>query len=323
MNTTRHLSPLLGLALLLAACSPHPPNGEAVPPANTPGADGFVAKAASTSFWSHWSDGKAELNGYNLTQSRYGELRQGRAILVFVTEPFSKKDMVKVDRWDRSDPNQVQAMKLNFIKKFQTGIYDYSVMTSIFVDPSDRFRPIKTSFSMQEWCGNVYEETLFREGKAQITTNSYFEGESSRTEVDFSGNIVEEDTLKITLRGLASEALERPSGDFRMLPSATRRRLTHKPSTLVDTSVSWSEDAKSVTVPAGTFEVQTASYARQDGSTCAYDLEVAYPHRIVAWSCTDGEKAELTGSTRLPYWSTHREGDEKLLGELGLEPLNY
>jgi hypothetical protein len=31
--------------------------------------------AADQSFWTHWGDGKAEINGYTLQQPRYGELR--------------------------------------------------------------------------------------------------------------------------------------------------------------------------------------------------------------------------------------------------------
>lgn len=42
---------------------------------------------ASDIFWEHWSDGRAELSGYDLVQPRYGEKRHGRAVLVFVTEP--------------------------------------------------------------------------------------------------------------------------------------------------------------------------------------------------------------------------------------------
>ncbi len=47
------------------------------------------AAADADEFWSHWGDGKAELDGYALTQPRYGELREGTAVLIFVTEDFS------------------------------------------------------------------------------------------------------------------------------------------------------------------------------------------------------------------------------------------
>ncbi len=36
-----------------------------------------------------WYAGKAELSTYNLQQARYGEIRNGEAVLIFVTEDFS------------------------------------------------------------------------------------------------------------------------------------------------------------------------------------------------------------------------------------------
>ena len=40
-------------------------------------------------FWKLWGDGNAELAGYDLTYSRYGQLRSGTAVSIFVTEDFS------------------------------------------------------------------------------------------------------------------------------------------------------------------------------------------------------------------------------------------
>jgi hypothetical protein len=48
-------------------------------------------------FKNYWYKGKAEVNSYNLLQSRYGEVREGKAMLLFVTEDFSKKKQVKLD----------------------------------------------------------------------------------------------------------------------------------------------------------------------------------------------------------------------------------
>jgi len=48
-----------------------------------------TAEAASTDFGAHWHDGKAELDGYRLELTRYGEHRTGQAVAIYVTEPFS------------------------------------------------------------------------------------------------------------------------------------------------------------------------------------------------------------------------------------------
>jgi hypothetical protein len=45
-------------------------------------------------------------------------------------------------------------LKLNAVRKFQTGIYDYSVLTSTFARTAAGFPVAKLSFSIQEWCGH-------------------------------------------------------------------------------------------------------------------------------------------------------------------------
>ena len=54
-------------------------------------------RAAADEFWTHWGDGKAELDGYALTQPRYGAPRAGTAVMIFVTEDFSDSARVKAD----------------------------------------------------------------------------------------------------------------------------------------------------------------------------------------------------------------------------------
>ena len=120
----------------------------------------FATTARPQDFWKHWGDGLAELNGYRLVQPRYGAARTGTAVLVFVTEDFSDSLRVKADpgRHPRSDVYPV--MKLNAIREFQTGIYDYDVMTSVFLRVSPGWPLAKLSFSSQEWCGHVWHQLI-------------------------------------------------------------------------------------------------------------------------------------------------------------------
>ena len=274
--------------------------------------------AADDPFWPHWSDGKAELNGYDLVQPRYGQLRTGKAVLVFVTEPFSRSRGVKVDRYDRNDPDHFTALKLNHMRDFPTGIYDYNLMTSVFVDPARGFAPVKVSFSGQEWCGHVFEEARFGQdaagkGQTSVAVNSYFEGENATRTLPVNQT---EDALFIQLRGLMATALDTQPKTIAALPSALMRRLRHVVAAPGAIAVSWSQP-RSVTVPAGTFTVRGATWTRPTGGTCTLDVEVAYPHRITGWQCADGEVAKLRGSTRLPYWSLNGEADQKYLKQLG------
>ena len=126
-------------------------------------------------FDSYWRDGKAELDGYHLKVSRYGEPRTGQGVMVFVTEPFSRSKFVKLDNPTANPSDLVDVLKLNMVRDFQTGIYDYNTMVSVFSDVSD-FKQVKIRFSSAEWCGNVYEELLFTKKRMEEKYFSYFEG---------------------------------------------------------------------------------------------------------------------------------------------------
>lgn len=274
--------------------------------------------AADSPFWAHWSDGKAELNGYDLVQPRYGQMRTGKAVLVFVTEPFSRQRGVKVDRYDANNPDHFTALKLNHVRDFPTGVYDYNLMTSVFVDPLRAFAPVKVTFSGQEWCGHVFEDARFSanaagQGTTSVVVNSYFEGETGARSLPVTQT---EDALFIQLRGLMASALDTEPKSMTALPAALMRRLKHVPAAPGEIKISWAKP-HAVTVPAGIFTVQSATWTRPTGGACTLDVEVAYPHRITGWQCSDGEVAKLRGSTRLPYWKLHNAGDEKYLKELG------
>ncbi|MEK6223912.1 MAG: hypothetical protein N2A97_03490, partial [Thermodesulfobacteriales bacterium] len=93
---------------------------------------GSSAVVDSEEFKAYWYDGKAEITSYKLEQARYGELHEGYAVLVFVTEDFSKSKQVKLDNPQNANGDDVKVLKLNRIKKFDTGIYRYSMMDSVF-----------------------------------------------------------------------------------------------------------------------------------------------------------------------------------------------
>ena len=266
-------------------------------------------------FWSHWSDGKAEVNGYDLPQPRYGQLRKGYAALIYVTEPFSRSKAVKVDRYDASNADHFIALKLNLVKRFQTGIYDYGIMSSIFTDPTRRFQTVKSTFSSQEWCGQVFEKLIVGRDQSILTIDSYFEGESATQQ--FKGPIDIEDAFWIQARGLDSGGPGTALTPKTILGSATLRRLAHIKAVTYTTTSSWSQ-VHTLQTPAGLFSVKAMMWRRQDGKTCQLHVETQRPFRIIGWECSDGEKARMTGSKRLPYWNQSRLADEALLKEIGL-----
>ncbi len=177
----------------------------------------------SPEFNAYWYAGKAELCRYELEQARYGEMRNGNAVLVFVTEPFSKSKQVKLDDASANPSDVVQVLKCNFSKKFDTGIYPYSVMTSAFTPVDVSQKTVKITSSMQEWCGHVFTQLNLKEQQYTAQIFSYFESEGDqKTEL---GNAISEDGLWTTLR---INPAQLPIGKINIIPSLSYLRFSHK-----------------------------------------------------------------------------------------------
>ena len=260
----------------------------------------------------YWYGGEAEITSYKLVQARYGELREGTSVMVFVTEPFSKKSMTKADR---SSDSNVPVLKLNQTKNFITGIYPYSMMTSSFLPFDKGDHSLKISSSSQEWCGHSFME-LENSGKFNIETRSYFEGESGKTSL--SKSYLEDDIW--SLIRLRPESL--PTGQTEMIPSFFYIRLAHIP------TKAYKANAKNMVHDNGTSSY-VIEYPELDRSL-AIEYETAFPHKIISWneSYMDGfgsnkVKLNTTGTAiktiKSAYWGQHSNSDEGLRTELGLD----
>ena len=280
----------------------------------------FAAPLQAQDFWKHWGDGRAELDGYRLTQPRYGSARGGTAVYVFVTEDFSDSLRVKADAGKHSAADVYPVLKLNAIRDFQTGIYDYNVMTSTFLRIAAGWPLAKVSFSSQEWCGHVWHQLAPRGGKLEGVFHSYFDGEADGTDaLELPKDGVLEDALPIVLRGWNGEFVK--AGERRsvsLLPSLLHARLEHRPLAWTTAVIARSAATSRLKVPAGMFEVTTYEVTLADGRKLSFAIEAQPPFRIVRQSGANGEELLLTGSTRLPYWQLNKPGDEANLKALGL-----
>ena len=276
--------------------------------------------AGADDFWTHWGDGRAELNGYRLVQPRYGAKRAGTAVLVFVTEDMSDSLRVKADPGRHPASDVYPVLKLNEVRDFQTGIYDYNVLTSTFARVAAGWPVAKVSFSSQEWCGHVYHQILPRSGRIAGTFHSYFDGEADgKDDLEMPKDGVLQDVLPILLRGWKAVYLS--PGESRsvpFLPSLLDARLNHRPLAWGRARIARAGAPVTVTVPAGAFKVDTWTVAVDGGATLTYQFEAASPFRLVRWSVDTGEEAVLLGSTRLAYWKLNAPGGEKYLKEMGL-----
>jgi hypothetical protein len=280
----------------------------------------LAAPSAAQDFWAHWGDGKAELNGYALKQPRYGAVRSGTSVLIFVTEDFSDSLRVKADPGKHPASDVYPVLKLNAVRDFPTGIYDYNVMTSTFLRIAPGWPVAKVSFSSQEWCGHVWHQIVPRDGKLSGLFHSYFDGEADGAEsLAFPQGGVLEDALPVMLRGWNGVYLE--PGESRavpLLPSLIWARLNHRPLAWTTAAIARGAGTRSVTVPAGRFEVTTYTVVTADGRKLVFEIETASPHRLIRQTGPDGEELTLKGSTRLPYWQLNAPGGELHLKDLGL-----
>lgn len=305
---------------LLLACGAAPADSTA----SLPSAAAAPA-TAPRDFWAHWGDGKAELSGYALTQPRYGEPRDGTAVLIFVTEDFSWSERVKADPGQHPDADIRKVLKVNANRDFQTGIYPYHVMTSVFarVDAGDgmpAFSPIKTAFSAQEWCGMVYTEATMGPGDLRRVEHTYFDGDTRPpATIAVPGDVVYGDALPLVVRGFGGPAVE-PGGEATVpwWPSTLSVRFAHEEPKLGEARIARAAATETLVVPAGTFTVERWTVSPKGEPATTWWVEAAPPRRVVAWAGEDGERAELRGSARLPYWKLNNPGDEPWREKIGL-----
>jgi hypothetical protein len=274
-------------------------------------------------FWTHWGDGRAELNSYRLVQPRYGQARVGSAVYIFVTEDFSDSARVKADPGKHPPADVFPVMKLNAVRDFQTGIYDYNVMTSVFAKVAPGWPLAKASFSSQEWCGHVYHQLLPRGGRVQGVRHSYFDGEADGVEdLAHPDGGVFEDALPILLRGW-QEGFLSPGAQRSVpfLPSLLRARLDHVPLAWGQATIERSAAPAPVAVPAGSIPAYTWTVRPATGPAVTYHVEAAAPFRLVKWKGADGEEGALVASERQAYWKLNGVGGEAHLPRLGLRPV--
>jgi hypothetical protein len=253
----------------------------------------------SAEFKDYWHAGKAEVNSFNLDQSRYGESRKGKAVMIFVTEDLSKKLQVKLD--DPSGRNKINVLKLNYTKNFITGIYPYSLMLSVFT-PVDREKEpssLKATMSSQEWCGHVYTQLNLRGNRYAVKSHSYFEQEADERFSVRQALLEDElwNLIRLDHRNL-------PTGELEVLPGLFHTRLNH-----TDVKVRTAVAERSETDSAFVYTLQFP----QEQRTLSIRFQKTFPHRILGWKETwtaNGAVMETTATLDktlyTDYWTKNR-----------------
>ena len=320
------------------------------------GLDDTPMEGASSEFWEWWGDGQAELSGYRMVVGRYGAPREAELALIYVTEPHDRRTWIKDDHVE--EPHRVNVMKLNQNVAFLTGIYPYAVMTSVFA-PVDRYRtepfsPVRIVHSVQEWCGAYSHLVWPGPDRYRSLRLSYFAHEGERIrEVEADGPLLYEDALLVQLRELDGPFAGGGDWEGMLVPELWRLRAGHRGTDPVPARITREEATRTVEglggagrpepgagegesgagegesgagagesgaeesgaeVPVTRFTLQAGDYER------VFEVERDPPRRILGWSTSTGEEAELLATERLAYWELNRPGDESWRETLGLSP---
>lgn len=268
-------------------------------------------KPLSKEFKDYWYSGNAEITSYALEQARYGELRDGKAVLVYVTEPFLKDKQVKAEQ---SHSSNIPVLKLNSTKKYLTGIYPYSIMSSSFYPVHDNQHAIKVTFSTQEWCGQVFTQLNNRE-KYNVKSFSYFEREGDK-DITLEKEVLENELWnKIRI-----DPSSLPLGEFKMIPSLEYIRMSHTVLNSYKAEASLTHDNG-----INTYNIHYPDLKR----TLEIHFSSTFPYTIEGWTDSfksgfgDKAKTLVSKATRIktlktPYWRQNKNKHISLRDTLGL-----
>ena len=272
-------------------------------------------------FKDYWYKGQAEITSYDLEQARYGEIHKGNAVMVFVTEPFSKSKLVKLDYPERSKGEALSVLKLNFTRKFNTGVYPYSTMQSIFTPVELKNNPytLKVTTSSQEWCGHTFTQLSLRDKHYENLSYSYFESEGDQQSTLNKSLLEDEIWNRIRIA-----PKELPIGDIQLVPNTLASRLKHFTLNIEPAKAQLREvdDNKNHL----RYEIKYQNIDR----SLSVRFAKSFPHEIISWeeTYTSGwganakkmvTKGKKKKSIMLDYWSKNQVSDLHYRKELGLE----
>lgn len=276
-------------------------------------------------FSGYWDAGTAELVSFSLEQSRYGSIHQGTAVLIFVTEDFSISRQVKLDRPEAAGKDAAHVLKLNFYKDFRTGLYPYTILTSVFtpIYLTTEPRTLKVTGSVQEWCGHTFTQLNLRERGYAMQLHSYFESEGEVAQT-LPGALLEDEIL-VRWRIDPSRV---PTGPVKLIPSVAIARLVHRPLAAEDAviSIQPAPPEFSGQPDAVALRVELKSgFAR----TLTYYVGTEFPYPVYGWDETyaagfreDGKtlttRARRLAVLRSAYWKKNKPTDRALRKELKL-----
>jgi hypothetical protein len=271
----------------------------------------LVANREQNDFANYWYQGEAEISSFDVEQSRYGEIRRGEAVMIFVTEDLSKAKQVKLDNPDEAGKDKVTVLKLNHIRRFVTGIYDYSLMQSVFTPIETKQYPntLKTTTTSQDWCGHTFSQYNLDGNNYKVTSFSYFEKESDLIQ-KLPATLLEDELwtrVRINPKSI-------PEGETEVIPSSFFQRLQHEAPKGKKARIRFEKNESK--------SLLALEYLHLD-RTLNISFESQFPYRILGWTELKGKetisKGVLKSSIKSAYWQKNKNEYEFLRDTLQLD----
>ncbi|TMQ67585.1 MAG: hypothetical protein E6K78_04185 [Candidatus Eisenbacteria bacterium] len=258
-----------------------------------------------------WDDGRAEFSTYVGTTRRYGEERATEARLIVVKEDLLRASLVKSDAGPIPG-RTVEAIKLNVVADFRTGVYTYHQTASLFFDRTT-MQVLKEAMSHTEACGITYVRIGPKGGRLVHEAHSYWDGEADR-EVALAwpagGERLYWDGLPVSLRRWMSERAP-VTRKVWLLPSQLSGQSPIENTRPVEASIHMSAGG-TIAVPAGRFDARRFVVETALGADTLW-FDERFPHPVLKLDTAAGRHLALLETMRLDYWNHHAEGDERLL----------
>jgi hypothetical protein len=293
----KYLFILLSSAASFSQCSQNHPNATQSLGSANANQQPIAAPVTTPEFNAYWYNGKAELTSYTMQQDRYGQMRETEQVNIFVTEDLSASKQVKLDDAAAAGNDRVPVLKLNSVRRFETGIYDYSMMSSVFTPIRAGQPSLKLTATIQDWCGHTFTQINRADKNWQWRQFSYFEKEAD-TDLKLADCMLE-DELFTHLRLNPDVGTRKVS----MLPGIFYLRMKHLPTQARTAEITTTfQDNQRVTV------VNYLDLPRRITIT----QEQAFPYKILAWEETESNKiwasAKLNRTVITDYWA--KNGNE-------------
>jgi hypothetical protein len=262
-------------------------------------------------FNTYWNQGKAEISSYVLSQARYSEMHDGKIVMIFVTEDFSKSKLVKLDKPSMAQQDAIRVLKLNTMREFVTGIYKYSMMSSVFtpVDYEEYPHSLKLTSSTQEWCGQTFMQAENKKNRFEFREFSYFESVGDKSNDIMMAWLEDEIWTRIRL---APNTL--PIGEIKMIPGAAYIRLSHIENSMYEADAT-------LTITNDSMYQYSVTYPELE-RTLTIDFEKAFPFKIIHWIEIAGQEmttAVMDTTVITDYWNQNKTEFEICRKDLNLE----